>query len=356
MWGISGDVGEIYRKQQSDALKDQLLQQTLAQRIKEFEQEQQLRREELRQRADESAANRRQDANRLGLEEMRMTRQQMTEDEARTQREGAQRAVSNIQGLIPFRQSPQFRDEVSAQALRVDPEQAVRELLKPTPEQEDERLQRQREIIEKTQAKYAPPQRPPVPIVVMTPQGPQVVDRTTRTAAPITGAGGDTVGLVPTAEQRNRQAGRQAARPFIDAASELADRINVNQGLYAKAVGAVEKQAAKVNLDDDVAEYQAMVQSFTPMWARALGHTGVLTEQDVQSAKAILPAPGDSKSLKDRKIARIQSVLDAAAAAAVAQPGAAPNGGSAGPKVGDTKQFPNGKKGRWDGKGWELIQ
>lgn len=31
-------------------------------------------------------------------------------------------------------------------------------------------------------------------------------------------------------------------------------------------------------------------------------------------------------------------------------------GGSSQPKVGDTKVFPSGKKGRWDGKGWELVQ
>jgi hypothetical protein len=339
-WGIPGNVGEIYRKQQSDELKDQLLQQEMAQRIRAFDAEQQYRQQQLaaqaedrKARIEESAANRRMDQNRLGLDEMRMTRQQMDDEEKRQQREGAQRAVSNIQGLIPFRQSPQGQAEIAGQALRVDPEQAVRELLKPSPEEEDAKLQRQREIIEKTQAKYAPPQRAPVPIVIMTPEGPQVVDRTNRTAAPITGAGGGTVGLVPTAEQRNRQAGRQAAQPFIDAASELADRINVNQGVYATAAGAVEKQKAKVNLDDDVAEYQAMVSAFTPMWARALGHTGVLTEQDVQSAKAILPSPGDSKTLKDRKIARIHSIIDAASAAATA-----PAGGPAPPETPQPKK------------------
>lgn len=31
-------------------------------------------------------------------------------------------------------------------------------------------------------------------------------------------------------------------------------------------------------------------------------------------------------------------------------------GMSTGPKVGDLKTFPNGNKGRWDGKGWELVK
>lgn len=96
---------------------------------------------------------------------------------------------------------------------------------------------------------------------------------------------------------------------FLDSVSELADKINTSEGVYAKAKGTAREQAAKLNYDDDVAEYEAMVQSFTPLWARALGHTGVLTQQDVDSARMALPAPGDSKSLKDRKLARIQKIL-----------------------------------------------
>ena len=32
------------------------------------------------------------------------------------------------------------------------------------------------------------------------------------------------------------------------------------------------------------------------------------------------------------------------------------SGAETGPKVGDIKTFPNGNKGRWDGKGWELVK
>jgi hypothetical protein len=35
----------------------------------------------------------------------------------------------------------------------------------------------------------------------------------------------------------------------------------------------------------------------------------VLTEQDVQSVRKMLPAPGDSKSVRDRKVARINSLM-----------------------------------------------
>jgi hypothetical protein len=55
-WGIPGNVGEIYRKQQSDELKDQLLQQEMAQRIRAFEAEQEYRKQTLAAQAEERAA------------------------------------------------------------------------------------------------------------------------------------------------------------------------------------------------------------------------------------------------------------------------------------------------------------
>lgn len=36
--------------------------------------------------------------------------------------------------------------------------------------------------------------------------------------------------------------------------------------------------------------------------------------------------------------------------------GATPKGGTIGPKIGDTKDFPNGRKGKWDGKGWVEVK
>jgi hypothetical protein len=159
MWGISGDVGEIYRKQQSDALKDQLLQQEMAQRIKAFEAEQEYR----KQQVEERAADRRMDANRLGLEEMRMSRQQMDEDEKRTQRESARRAGANLQGLIPLLQpgTPEARQEILGQYARINPEEAAAKMLELTAEQKAaqdlKNLGQQREIIESTAARFRPP-------------------------------------------------------------------------------------------------------------------------------------------------------------------------------------------------------
>ena len=108
---------------------------------------------------------------------------------------------------------------------------------------------------------------------------------------------------------RNLESGKGRVRPLLESVVELSERINANQGLYAKMAGGAAKIAAKANLDDDVAEYQAMVTAFTPLWARALGHVGILTQVDVDSAREALPKPGDSKSLALRKIARIEKLL-----------------------------------------------
>lgn len=153
------------------------------------------------------------------------------------------------------------------------------------------------------------PYRDPVPVVVIGPNGPQIVDRKTGQARSITGADGSTVGLAPTADERNRAAAGGRAQPVLQSISELSEKINTQHGVIAKISGAAEKVKAQANLNDDVAEYEAVVASFTPLLARAMGHTGVLTQQDVDSARAIIPKPEDSKSLRDRKIARIQKLL-----------------------------------------------
>lgn len=89
---------------------------------------------------------------------------------------------------------------------------------------------------------------------------------------------------------------------IVSRMNELSERINVNEGVLAAARGAAAQQAAKVNLDNDVAEYEALVSVYTPIVARANGHTGVLTQIDVDSTKAGFPSPRDSKSLRDRKV------------------------------------------------------
>lgn len=123
------------------------------------------------------------------------------------------------------------------------------------------------------------------------------------------------------------------AAPVLEGIKELSEKINTGEGLLAKMGGGAAKIAAKANYDDDVAEYEALVSGFTPLVARALGHTGVLTQQDVDSVKALFPQPGNSKTLRDRKIKRVEGIISKLEGAP--KPGAAP---SAKPPAGETPE------------------
>ena len=132
----------------------------------------------------------------------------------------------------------------------------------------------------------------------------------------------------PTTDQRNREAATGRAAPVLKSIADLSERINTGQGVAAKITGAVERAKAQANLNDDVAEYEAVVSGFTPLLARAVGHTGVLTEQDVQSVRKMLPSPMDSKSVRDRKVARIHTIMGEMAPSAAGvgdRGGASPN-------------------------------
>jgi hypothetical protein len=101
-----------------------------------------------------------------------------------------------------------------------------------------------------------------------------------------------------------------AAAVTLDALDELSARINDAEGLAAKVSGSWKSAAASANYDDDVAEYNAVLTGAIPSIARKMGHTGVLTENDVASVRGMFPQSGDSKSLRDRKMARIRRIMN----------------------------------------------
>jgi hypothetical protein len=100
----------------------------------------------------------------------------------------------------------------------------------------------------------------------------------------------------------------------IDSLDELSARINTQDGVLARAGGVFASAAAKANYDDDTAEYQALLRGAVPLVARRMGHTGVLTKEDVDSTMQMFPSVGDSKALRDRKIARIRKLMNQPAA------------------------------------------
>lgn len=195
--------------------------------------------------------------------------------------------------------------------------------------------------------------RPPVPIVIQTGTGYGMVDRTTGQVRPVTGAGGEQEPLPPTSAQRDKLAGREQANVIIQSVDELSKKINTGKGLMATLTGAAERAKAQANYNDDVAEYESVVAAFIPMLARANGHTGVLTQQDVDSTRKMLPYPEDSKTLRDRKMARIAKIMGGLTSGPNPQAGANKGGGAtADPLEGKTGVAKDGtpvvrRNGKW---------
>jgi len=111
--------------------------------------------------------------------------------------------------------------------------------------------------------------------------------------------------------ERSALAAFAKVQPIINGIAELSEKINTGRGVVAKVFGYVEKAKAQANLNDDISEYNSLVSGFTPLVARSVGHVGVLTEQDVQSVRKLFPDPGDSKSVRDRKVARLKQIFGA---------------------------------------------
>lgn len=113
----------------------------------------------------------------------------------------------------------------------------------------------------------------------------------------------------PTSDQRNRTAAMDRAGAIVDEIDDLSKKINTGSGPAARVTGAARTAGAALNLDPDVSTYNALISGFTPMIARAVGHSGVLTEQDVQSVRELFPKPGDSETVRNRKMAQVRAVL-----------------------------------------------
>jgi hypothetical protein len=125
-------------------------------------------------------------------------------------------------------------------------------------------------------------------------------------------AGGQTVDtgldLPPTADQRNRGSAVDRAQPVLDSIDELSLKINTMSGPAARMAGGLRTGAAFMNMDDDVSEYSSMIEGFIPLFARAAGHSGVLTEQDVTRTRRLFPQVGDSLEVRNRKMARVKRI------------------------------------------------
>lgn len=104
----------------------------------------------------------------------------------------------------------------------------------------------------------------------------------------------------------------QAAQTILARVKALSANINTDAGLMAKLTGGIKRAGAATNLNNDVAEYEGLIEGAIPIIARKFGHTGVLTQQDVDSVKAMFPKATDSAAIAKRKLTLIENILGGA--------------------------------------------
>ena len=80
-------------------------------------------------------------------------------------------------------------------------------------------------------------------------------------------------------------------------------------GVRAKVGGIGDKVGAATGYSPDPQMYKSQVRGFIPLFARAVGHTGVLTEMDVQRTEALFPQFGESKEMAQRKMTRLNAIM-----------------------------------------------
>lgn len=148
-----------------------------------------------------------------------------------------------------------------------------------------------------------------------TPEGMMVVDPRTGKATPVVGPEGKQIKGKGGASNSNSKDKLATAMPVLNSIKELSAKINIHEGPTAIGYGIQGKVLAKANLDDNVAEYQSLTEGAVPLVARAFGHTGVLTQQDVDSVRRLFPSVTDSKTLANRKLARIDKLIETSALA-----------------------------------------
>lgn len=236
------------------------------------------------------------------------TRRQQTEDDAAFEKAGREReARENAKKIAADPTAPpQIRQAAQALLIGVTPSVSIKDGngMKPTYTRlRSGELVRGKDI--ETDAAIVPDTTPaPSFSIVNTPDGQHTFNRRTGTLSD------DSIADLPlTSQMRERDGAYRAVLPILDKLDELSARVNTNEGLYAKLAGTVHEQAAKANLDNDVAEYKKVLSALLPMAARAFGHTGVLTQQDIDSAKEIFASPSDSKELRDRLQVTVRSLL-----------------------------------------------
>lgn len=112
--------------------------------------------------------------------------------------------------------------------------------------------------------------------------------------------------LIAASKEVNQ--GAKAVR-LLGIIDDLSGKLITSEGTEQIVKGNMERAQALFNQNSDFVSYDSAINAFTPMWARNLGHTGVLTQQDVDSAKSIFPVVTDSRTVRNQKMDIIKSIM-----------------------------------------------
>lgn len=122
--------------------------------------------------------------------------------------------------------------------------------------------------------------------------------------------------------------------------------------------------APNILQSSEMQAYRQAQRAFTEARLRKESGAAIPTAEYENDARTYFAQPGDTKETIKKKRAARQIVLDGLKFSSgraydeyYGEPNTSParQEKTATPKVGDMKTFPNGRKGKWDGQGWELV-
>lgn len=112
-------------------------------------------------------------------------------------------------------------------------------------------------------------------------------------------------------EQQNKAANLKRFKGTLALMQDYAKEIASDEGLMAKLKGGQLRAEAWANYNNSVKAYENMVESMGGMLAKgALGESGVLTDQDIQRAKALFWRTGDAKSYLEHVNKMLNVIID----------------------------------------------
>jgi hypothetical protein len=285
--------------QQRDSEHQGLMAQRQAEQLSDID----LRTKQMEQQAGQFDATRRERNNDRGLDQMNLDKKVMDEDRDRAARDASiEQLPAHLQGS---------RGLIQSGVMRVGPDDL-----------EDPGVREQRELrrigaMKTPMAKAEPSYQR---IETVDGSGNPVIKFLT--AEEVRQSGG-VPGVPRTVAKAQAPDTVGAVLKQIDL---LSQRINTGgMGPQTTVMGLMRRGAAGANMDNDVAEYESLVKGFIPVVARAVGHVGVLTQQDVDSVRELFPKPGDNQQLAQNKLNRVREILSVIQPQASHEPSAAPD-------------------------------